>query len=130
MATIPSGIAPGVHDIQIIQPNMQSGRLAGAFTMWGKTYLPATITDILLQHVTPSGVLTWTPTITAPGGVWMQQVVVTAKKSYCKPLINIVTVTTAEGASGVYTETSAVIEYCIYLPVILKAPSLDFKSAN
>ena len=41
MATIPPGIAPGVHDIQVIQPNMQSGRLARAFTMWGKTYLPA-----------------------------------------------------------------------------------------
>jgi uncharacterized repeat protein (TIGR01451 family) len=99
-------------------------------TNTGNVTLTATITDVLPQHVTPSGVLTWSPTITVPGGTWTQQVVVTAERSYCKPLINIVTVTTAEGASGVYTETSAVVEYCIYLPVILKTPSLDFKSAN
>jgi uncharacterized repeat protein (TIGR01451 family) len=99
-------------------------------TNTGNVTLTATITDFLPQHVTPSGLQTWSPVTLAPDAVWTKTVVVTAEKSYCKPLINIVTVTTAEGASGVYTDTSAVIEHCIYLPVILKTPSLDFTSAN
>jgi hypothetical protein len=49
-----------------------------------------------------------------------QQVVVIVEKSYCRLLTNVVEVTTAEGATGVYTETSAILEHCIYLPVILK----------
>jgi uncharacterized repeat protein (TIGR01451 family) len=40
----------------------------------GNVTLTATITDILPDHVTPAGVITWTPTITAPGGVWMETV--------------------------------------------------------
>jgi hypothetical protein len=48
------------------------------------------------------------------------QFVVIFEKGYCKPLTNVVEVTTAEGATGVYTETSANLEYCIYLPVFLK----------
>jgi len=89
-------------------------------TNTGNVTLTATITDILPNQVTPTGVITWTPTITAPGGIWTQQVVVTVEKGYCRPLINLVEITTAEGATGVYTETSAILEYCIYLPVFLK----------
>jgi hypothetical protein len=48
------------------------------------------------------------------------QFVVIVEKSYCKLLTNLVEVTTAEGATGVYTETSVILEYCIYLPVFLK----------
>jgi hypothetical protein len=39
-ATIPPGVVPGVHDVRVIQPNMQSGVLTRALTMWGKVYLP------------------------------------------------------------------------------------------
>jgi hypothetical protein len=48
------------------------------------------------------------------------QFVVIVEKSYCRPLINVLEVTTAGGATGVYTETSAILEYCIYLPMFLK----------
>jgi hypothetical protein len=48
------------------------------------------------------------------------QFVVIVEKSYCRLLTNLVEVTTAEGTTGVYTETSAILEYCIYLPVFLK----------
>jgi uncharacterized repeat protein (TIGR01451 family) len=90
-------------------------------TNTGNVTLTATITDILPNHVTPTGLLTWTPvTITAPTGTWMQQVVVTVETGYAGPLTNVVEITTAEGATGVYTETSNVVECCIYLPVILK----------
>jgi len=68
--------------------------------------LTATITDDLPDHVAPTGVLTWTPTITAPGGLWTETVVVTVERGYEGPLTNVVHVTSAEGATGIYTETS------------------------
>ncbi len=80
--------------------------------------LTTTITDILPDHVTPTGIFTWTPTITAPGGVWTQQVVVTAETDYTGPLTNVVRVATEEGATGIYTQTSTVGRL-IYLPVVL-----------
>ncbi|NIO71783.1 MAG: hypothetical protein GTN71_22840, partial [Anaerolineae bacterium] len=57
-------------------------------------------------QVTTTQPLTWTPVITAPGGVWTQQVVVTVQMGYSGTLTNVVEVTTEEGATGVYTETS------------------------
>jgi hypothetical protein len=60
------------------------------------------------------------PIITAPGGVWTEQFTVTVERGYCWPLINVVQVTIEEGVMGVYTETSAAIGHCIYLPMILK----------
>ncbi len=91
-------------------------------TNTGNVTLTATITDALPNHATPAGVLSWTPTITAPGGVWVKQVVVTVGMCYSGTLTNVVQVTTEEGATGIYTETSAVVTeyYCVYLPVILK----------
>ena len=50
--------------------------------------------------------MTWTPTITAPNGVWTQQIVVTVELGYAGPLTNIVHVTSLEDASGVYTVTA------------------------
>jgi uncharacterized repeat protein (TIGR01451 family) len=78
--------------------------------------LHATITDTLPPHITqgktsggtlifPGGVLTWTKTITAPGGVWEESVVITVETGYAGPLTNVVQVTTEEGATGVFTET-------------------------
>jgi uncharacterized repeat protein (TIGR01451 family) len=74
-------------------------------TNTGPVSLTATITDILPDHVTPGGVLTWTPTISTPNPVWTQTVVVTVDVGYVGPLTNVVQVTTEEGASGTYTET-------------------------
>jgi len=90
-------------------------------TNTGNVTLTATLTDILPNHVTPTGVLTWTPvTITAPGGTWMQQVVVTVDVGYEGPLTNVVQATTEEGATGMDSVTVNASRYRIYLPVILK----------
>jgi uncharacterized repeat protein (TIGR01451 family) len=75
-------------------------------TNTGGLTLTATITDVLPAHVTPAGVITWTPIITAPGGVWMETVVVTVEINYEGPLTNVVQVTMEEGATGVYTVTT------------------------
>ena len=72
----------------------------------GNVTLTATITDLLPAHVTPTGVITWTPVITAPGGVWMETVGVTVEVGYEGPLTNVVRVATEEGATGVYTVTT------------------------
>jgi uncharacterized repeat protein (TIGR01451 family) len=89
-------------------------------TNTGNVTLTATITDVLPTHVTPGDVRTWPAVIPAPGGVWVQQVVVTAEMGYSGTLTNVVRVTTDQGATGVYVETSTAVGYRIYLPVILK----------
>ncbi len=75
-------------------------------TNTGHVTLTATITDILPDHVTPTGVLTWTPDPITPGGVWTETVVVTLEIGYAGSLTNVVQVTTEEGATGVYTATA------------------------
>jgi len=91
-------------------------------TNTGNVALHATITDILPSHVTPTGVLTWAPAITAPGGVWRGTAVVTVTEGYSGTLTNVVQVTTIEGASGVYTRTDEVrfSGHAVYLPVVLR----------
>jgi uncharacterized repeat protein (TIGR01451 family) len=88
-------------------------------TNTGNVTLTATITDTLPRWVTPTGTLTWTAVIPAPGGVWTETVVVTAELGSCG-LINRVEVTTDEGATGDYTEISAVDAHCFYLPIIFR----------
>ena len=75
-------------------------------TNTGNVDLNARITDTLPLSVTPTGTRTWTPVITAPGGVWTATAVVTVNVGYAGPLTNVVRVTTAEGAAGIYTETT------------------------
>jgi PKD repeat protein len=84
------------------------------YTIWitntGATTLHATVTDTLPAPVTPTGVLTWTPTITAPGGSWNAQVVVDVGMGYFGVLTNVVEVSTEEGVAGAFTVTSVVTE--------------------
>jgi uncharacterized repeat protein (TIGR01451 family) len=91
----------------------------------------ATITDTLPVSVTlgqtsggslvlPSGtVVTWTAVITEPGGVWMETLVVTVDVNYVGPLVNLVEVTTAEGAAG---DASITVRAggLLYLPVMMR----------
>jgi uncharacterized repeat protein (TIGR01451 family) len=86
----------------------------------GNIDLHATITDILPSHVTPAGVLTWTATITAPGGIWMQPVIVTVTRGYSGTLTNHVQVTSQEGAAGEAQVTVNAIGYQIFLPLVLR----------
>ena len=72
-------------------------------TNTGNITLTTTVTDILPLEVMPTGVFTWAPNLLLPGDVWSKQVVVTV--SHGTPLVNVVKVTTEEGAMGVYTHT-------------------------
>ena len=47
-------------------------------------------------------------------------VVVTVALDYAGPLTNVVQVTTDEGATGVYTQTSTVGFKYVYLPVVVR----------
>jgi uncharacterized repeat protein (TIGR01451 family) len=98
----------------------------------GSLDLHATVTDTLPTHImpgetsggtaiAPGGQITWTPTITAPGGVWMETVVVTVEMDYVGPLTNVVQVTTEEGAAGEDSVTVSAIYRQIYLPLVLRA---------
>jgi uncharacterized repeat protein (TIGR01451 family) len=128
-----------VRDVAIVKSSQPSSTLtAGAWltytihvTNTGIVTLTATITDTLPTHVTtgetaggttvlPGRKLVWTPIITAPWGVWVRTVVVTVEMGYVGPLTNVVEVTTKEGATGVYTETSHVIARPIYLPLVMR----------
>lgn len=44
-AIIPPDLVPGTHDVCVIEPNMQSGVLTGAFNVWGTAYLPIVLRD-------------------------------------------------------------------------------------
>lgn len=92
----------------IPDPVQAGGRLTYTIrvTNTGHLTLTATITDILPAEVTPIGPLVWPPTNIAPGEVWTQPVVVTVKPDYSGVLTNVVQVTTAEGATGIYIATS------------------------
>jgi uncharacterized repeat protein (TIGR01451 family) len=93
--------------------------------------LHATITDTLPFSVTidktsgntvtlPNGSegITWTATITAPRGVWKETIVVTVEEDCEGPLVNVVGVTTTEGAAG--NTSVAVNLYKVYMPLILR----------
>jgi len=84
----------------------------------GDLELHATITDTLPTHVTYTGPLVWTPTITTLGGVWEHTFVVTVETGYTGALVNKVQVTTDEGATGIcfaITNGSKV-----YLPIVVR----------
>jgi len=84
--------------------------------------LNAAITDTLpisTTSVFPGGTATWAPVITAPGGVWMETVVVTVDLGYVGPLTNVVEVTTLEGAEGGYSVVVGAGWY-LYMPLVLR----------
>jgi len=92
-------------------------------TNTGTLSLTATITDVLPGHVTPGGILTWTPPPLLPDGVWTERVAITVESDYAGPLTNVVYVASEEGAKGVYTHTVTVAEshVFVYLPLVIKS---------
>ena len=90
-------------------------------TNTGNVDLHAIITDTVPTHVTPSGILTWTSTITAPGGIWARQFAVTVDTGYTGRLTNTVQVTTEEGPFGLDSIAVNIAGYSIYLPVVLRS---------
>mgnify|MGYP000195899927 CR=1 FL=1 len=103
-----------------------------AITNTGNLDLHSVITDLLPLHITrgetdggtamrPGGIITWTPTITAPGGVWQQPVVVTVERDYAGGLTNVVQVRVWEDAASVYSSTTSVSVSCLfYLPLVMR----------
>jgi uncharacterized repeat protein (TIGR01451 family) len=85
----------------------------------GDRDLHATVTDTLSAHVTYTGALVWTPTITAPGGTWEHTFAVTVELGYTGPLTNLVEVATEEGATG--RAIVIVNAYKIYLPLVVRS---------
>jgi uncharacterized repeat protein (TIGR01451 family) len=75
-------------------------------TNTGNAVLHATVTDYLPEQLIPGGTRTWRPTIAAGGGVWQQTVTGYVEMGYTGPLTNVVQVTTSEGPTAEYTETS------------------------
>jgi len=94
--------------------------------------LNAIITDHLPVSVTvsqtsggtlilPSGmVVTWTAVITAPGGMWIETLVVDVDPNYVGSLINLIEVTTQEGAKGNDGVTVTAGAYQRYLPLMMR----------
>jgi len=82
-------------------------------TNTGTATLTVTITDVLPDHVAPTGLLTWTPGLLPPGGVWTETIVVTVEADYGGPLLNTVWIMTEEGAAGVYTTTTRSLAPCL-----------------
>ena len=85
----------------------------------GDLDLHATVTDTLAAHVTYTGPLVWTPTITTPGGTWEHTFAVTVELGYTGPLTNLVEVATEEGATG--RAIVMVNAYKIYLPLLMRS---------
>jgi hypothetical protein len=87
-------------------------------TNTGTLTLHATITDVLPVHAVPTGVLTWTVTLPAPGGTWQRSIVVTPLAGYSGTLSNLVTVWSSEGATATSTILSSITAYQAYLPLV------------
>jgi uncharacterized repeat protein (TIGR01451 family) len=100
-------------------------------TNTGIVDLHATITDTLPLSVTlretcgttltlPSGMLgiTWTATVTAPSGAWVETVVVIVDEGSMGPLTNLMEVITKEGVTGSARVTAN--PYKVYLPVVVR----------
>jgi len=81
--------------------------------------LTVTITDILPNHVTPTGIHTWPPFVIPPGDVGTRTVVVTVEVDYTGVLTNVVQVTTDKGVDGFHTATS-LVGYGAYLPLVMR----------
>ena len=79
-------------------------------TNTGAYDLHARVTDTLPLHVTPSGLLTWTPVISAFSSAWVQTIVITVENGYVGVLTNTVQASTDEGARGAFTTTVTVVE--------------------
>jgi uncharacterized repeat protein (TIGR01451 family) len=77
------------------------------------TLTDVVVTDTLPAHVTPGGPLTWTPGVIVPGAVWTGTVVVDVEAGYTGTLTNVIQVTTGEGATGIFTQTTPVFNAAI-----------------
>jgi uncharacterized repeat protein (TIGR01451 family) len=85
----------------------------------GLVPLSAALTDTLPAYVTPTGVLTWTTSLT-PGAVWNRTMAVVVAAEYTGPLTNVLAVWTAEGPEGTAVNVVYVYWPTIYLPLVMR----------
>jgi len=84
----------------------------------GNIDLHATITDTLPAHVSPTGSLVWTPTITTPGGIWQYTFFVTVEAGYTGTLVNEMQVMTDERVAGIGLAVTNGRK--VYLPIVMR----------
>lgn len=117
-------LAPGIEATKVAHTDVVRPSQPLSYTIsvtnTGDFDLAVAISDVLPAHVTPTGVLTWTPTITAPGGVWQETVVVTIENTYAGSLSNVLQVASAAGTMTVCTATVTVEPWWLYLPLVLR----------
>ena len=97
-------------------------------TNTGAVSLTATITDFLPTEVTPGAPVVWTSQLIPPGETWTEQIVVTVNVGAAGPLVNVVRVTSEEGATGAYTETTTVSSVCVnpLSDVVISGPTSGY----
>jgi len=72
----------------------------------------------LPAHVSPTGSLVWTPTITTPGGIWQYTFFVTVEAGYTGTLVNEMQVMTDEGVAGIGLAVTNGRK--VYLPIVMR----------
>lgn len=104
-------LAPALSVVKLASPRVVRPGATLSYTIiitnTGDFVLHAVITDELPAGVSPVGVRTWAATIPAPGGVWSTTFTVTVNSGRPGPLVNVVRVSSAEGATGSFTHTLA-----------------------
>ncbi|MBN1889554.1 MAG: right-handed parallel beta-helix repeat-containing protein [Thermoflexales bacterium] len=113
--------APAIELAKRVTPGLVHPGQRLGYTIYvtnaGNIPLHAAVTDTLPTHITsgttpggtvfvPGGLITWTNVSLLPGSAWVQAISVTSEAGYVGPLLNVVQVTSWEGATAVYTATS------------------------
>ncbi|MBP1465353.1 hypothetical protein EYB53_006515 [Candidatus Chloroploca sp. M-50] len=85
----------------------------------------ATLTYTLAGESRPivDGKLAWTTTITAPGGIWSETLVVTLPLTYTGTATNVLEVTSLQGVTGAFTSVVTVgdaVRYQTFLPLVMR----------
>jgi hypothetical protein len=84
--------------------------------------LTATVTDLLPDTVTPTGVLEWAPIYLTPDDVWTETVVVTVEPGHLGSVTNVVYAMAGDGGLSAARCIVAIEQYDVYLPTVVRNP--------
>ncbi len=119
-------VTPALQISKDVEPaRLQRGQVVTytlRVTNTGNINLHTAITDVLPAEIETTDPLSWTPVISAHGGVWTGQVVGTVSPTATGEVANVVRVTSTEGASGIFTRT-ANSGVRLFLPVLVRGVS-------
>ncbi len=112
VATTTARVSPALRVAKQVTPTIVRDGAPLTCTLYvtntGNVDLSVVITDLLPVHVTPTGWLTWTALLRAPGGVWTHTFVITAETGYDGPIVNRVEARSADGAYDTAAVTATV----------------------